>query len=227
MVAADEALRIGLFGGTFDPVHQGHIELALHVLARCRLDRLLFIPALLPPHKQQPVASFAHRAGMIEAALADCRQTDGRVRCSRIEERLPAPSYTLNTVRALISEEAGCRYSLVIGADSLLDLPHWHRIDELLQTVDLIVVKRDEIDRAAVDRALAALTPAFVPNPGHCDRWHGQGGRIALYLDDIELPVSSSAIREELAKGMAPALLPPSVLAHVRRHRLYGWKEAV
>ena len=224
MATPDEALRVGLFGGTFDPVHQGHIELALHVLARCRLDRLLFIPALLPPHKQQPMASFAHRAAMIEAVLADCQETGGRVHCSRIEERLPAPSYTLNTVRALMREEEGCRYSLVIGADSLLDLPHWHRIDELLQAVDLIVVKRDSVDRAAVDRALAALDPAFVRDAGH-GWWHGRGGRIALYLDDTELPVSSSAIREELAEGRASALLPPPVLAYVRHHRLYGWKD--
>jgi len=220
----DEALRVGLFGGTFDPVHQGHIELALHVLARCPLDRLLFIPALLPPHKKQPVASFVHRAAMIEAALAGCRETGDSLRCSRIEERLPAPSYTHNTVEALMREEAGCRYSLVIGADSLLDLPHWHRIDELLCAVDLIVVKRDSVDRAAVDRALAALGPAFVRDAG-LDRWHGKGGRIAFYLDDTELPISSSAIREELAVGRASALLPPPVLTYIRRHRLYRWKD--
>ncbi|MCL2458187.1 MAG: nicotinate (nicotinamide) nucleotide adenylyltransferase [Desulfobulbus sp.] len=224
MVAPEEALRVGLFGGTFDPVHQGHIELALHVLVRCQLDRLLFIPALLPPHKRQPVASFVHRAAMIEVALADCRETGGRIHCSRIEERLPAPSYTHNTVEALMREEAGCRYSLVIGADSLLDLPNWHRIDELLQAVDLIVVKRDSVDRAGVDRALAALGPTFARDDGS-GQWHGRGGRIALYLDDTELPVSSSAIRGELVEGRASPLLPPPVLAYVRRHQLYGWKD--
>jgi len=202
-------LRVGLFGGTFDPVHQGHIDLALHVLARCRLDRLLFIPALLPPHKHRPTAFFAHRTAMI---------------CCRIEARLPAPSYTNNTVRALLREEDECRYSLIIGADSLLDLPHWHRIDELLHLVDLIVVKRETIEAAAIDRALAILGPAFVSDAEQ-QQWHGLNGRTAVYLDDIELPVSSSAIRAELAQGKEPALLPPPVLAYIKSHRLYGWKD--
>ncbi|MCL2340120.1 MAG: nicotinate (nicotinamide) nucleotide adenylyltransferase [Proteobacteria bacterium] len=224
MTAPDAALRVGLFGGTFDPVHQGHIDLALHVLARCRLDRLLFIPALLPPHKHRPTASFVHRTAMIEAALANCRETGGRIRCCRIEARLPAPSYTNNTVRALLREEDECRYSLIIGADSLLDLPHWHRIDELLHLVDLIVVKRETIEAAAIDRALAILGPAFVSDAEQ-QQWHGLNGRTAVYLDDIELPVSSSAIRAELAQGKEPALLPPPVLAYIKSHRLYGWKD--
>ncbi|MCL2789089.1 MAG: nicotinate (nicotinamide) nucleotide adenylyltransferase [Desulfobulbus sp.] len=224
MVAPDEELRVGLFGGTFDPVHQGHIDLALHVVIRCRLDGLLFIPALLPPHKQQPMASFAHRAAMIEAALADCQGIEGRICCSRIEARLPEPSYTNNTVQALIQEKGSCRYSLIIGADSLLDLPHWHRIEELLTLIDLIVIQREAIDAAAVARALAALHPPFSYHAGQ-ERWQNQAGRTAVFLDDIALPVSSSAIREELARGLAPVFLPPPVLAYIRRHRLYGWQE--
>jgi len=224
VAAPDGELTVGLFGGTFDPVHQGHLDVALHVLDRCRLDRLLFIPALLPPHKRQPVASFAHRTAMIEAALAGCPDTGGRLRCSRIEAELPPPSYTVNTVQALM-REGRHRYSLIIGADSLLDLPHWHRIDDLLALVDLIVVKREAIAAATVERALAALAPAFARDAGR-ERWLGRDGRTAIYLDDIELPVSSSAIREELARGTMPALLPPPVLAHIRRHHLYGWKES-
>jgi nicotinate-nucleotide adenylyltransferase len=224
-VAAPGAdLKVGLFGGTFDPVHQGHIDLALHVLDRCRLGGLLFVPALVPPHKQQPVTSFTHRAAMIEGALADCREAGGRVRCSRIEAWLPAPSYTKNTVQTLMREE-GCRYSLIIGADSLFDLPHWHQVDELLALVDLIVVKREAIDAVVVDRALAALAPTFVYDDGQ-GRWRGKNGQAAIYLDDIELPVSSSAIREELARGQTPAALPPSVLAYIRRHHLYDWRQS-
>ena len=224
MTVPDAELRVGLFGGTFDPIHQGHIDLALHVLARCRLGELLFIPALLPPHKQRLTASFVHRAAMIEAALAACRTTWGRIRCSRIEARLPAPSYTVNMVRTLMRERGGCRYSLVIGADSLLNLSSWLRIDALLALVDLIVVKRGTIDVAAVDRTLVALNPAFVHDAGQ-GQWHGPAGRTVVFLDDIDLPVSSTTIREELSEGRAPAALPPPVLAHIRRYHLYGWKE--
>lgn len=214
---------VGLFGGTFDPVHQGHLDLARHVLARCRLDRLLFIPAPLPPHKRQPEASFTHRVAMINAALADCPDTCGRVSCSRIEEHLATPSYTINTVNALMRESGNDRYALIIGADSLLDLPHWHRIDELLELVNLIVVKRDGIDEAAIDRALLGLGPRYVYD--HVQhRWLGQNSKTVDYLGDIELPVSSSAIREDLAHGRIPVMLPPIVLHYIRQYQLYGWR---
>lgn len=223
MAATEEALTVGLFGGTFDPVHQGHIDLARHVLARCRLDRLLFIPAPLPPHKRQPVAPFTHRVAMINAALADCPDTSGRVSCSRIEEHLATPSYTINTVQALQREAGHDRYALIIGADSLLDLPHWHQIDELLSLVSLIVVKRDGIDEAAIDRSLSSLGPHYVYD--HVQhRWLGQNNKTADYLGDIELPVSSSAIREDLAHGRIPVMLPPVVLHYIIQHRLYGWR---
>ena len=223
MAGTEATLTVGLFGGTFDPVHQGHLDLARHVLERCQLNRLLFIPAPLPPHKRQPEASFAHRVAMIDAALADCPVTGGRVSCSRIEEHLATPSYTFNTVQALMREAGDIRYTLIIGADSLLDLPHWHRIDELLALVSLIVVRRDGIDQAAIDRALNHLAPAFEYDCKH-HRWFGQNGQRADYLGDIELPVSSSAIREELAQGLIPAMLPPAVLHYIRQHHLYGWK---
>lgn len=223
MAATETTLTVGLFGGTFDPVHQGHLDLARHVLEHCQLDRLLFIPAPLPPHKRQPEASYAHRVAMINAALADCPDTIGRVHCSRIEEYLATPSYTINTVQALAGEAGNNRYALIIGADSLMDLPHWHRIDELLALVSLIVVRRDGIDQAAVDQALAGLAPAFVYDHQQ-RRWFGQNGQTAEYLGEIELPVSSSAIREELAQGLVPAMLPPAVMQYIGQHHLYGWK---
>jgi nicotinate-nucleotide adenylyltransferase len=223
-VTTPEAVpTVGLFGGTFDPVHQGHLDLARHVLERCRIDRLLFIPALLPPHKRQPAASFGHRAAMIEEALAHCPDTSDRTQCSRIEEHLPAPSYTINTVQALREEDAHRRYALIIGADTLLDLPHWYRIDTLLELVDLIVVRREGIDATTIDRGLAALAPGFAYDATE-KHWLGEGGRTANYLADIELPVSSSAIREELVRGRSPAMLPPPVLTYIRYNRLYGWK---
>jgi nicotinate-nucleotide adenylyltransferase len=222
----ENSLTVGLFGGTFDPVHQGHLDLARHVLDRCRLDQLLFIPAPLPPHKRQPVASFTDRTAMLVAALAECPDTRGRVRCSRIEEHLPTPSYTINTVQALLAQERSNQYCLIIGADSLLDLPHWHRIDELLGLVNLIVVKRETIDLVQIGRALAALAPDLFFDADRM-RWFGPEGRTVDYLGDIELPVSSSAIREELRQGRVPPMLPPAVFAYIRQHRLYSWREPV
>jgi len=158
---------------------------------------------------------------MIEAALAECPGDRGRLRCSCVEETLPLPSYTIHTVEALIKSQAGHRFFLIIGADSLLDLPHWHRIAELLALVNLIVVNRITTDK--VGRALESLDASYTFN-AQLGLWIGKGGRTVEYLDDIELPVSSSSIREELAKGKVPAMLPTAVFAYIKKHHLYGWR---
>jgi nicotinate-nucleotide adenylyltransferase len=222
VVASGEIQQIGLFGGTFDPVHAGHLTLARHVLDCCRLDSLLFIPAPQPPHKGQPAVSFSHRAAMLAAALAECPDRQ-RLHLSLIEQELPTPSYTINTVEALIQRYGRNRYFLIIGADSLLDLPHWHRAVELLAHVSLIVVKRDTIGMSAIQQALSALDPSFAFDP-HQGKWMSKGGSTVEYLADVELPISSSAIRDNLQDGKVPSLLPPAVFAYIQQHALYGWR---
>ena len=222
MGAPAEIQHVGLFGGTFDPVHEGHLTLARHVLDRCHLDSLLFIPAPQPPHKGQPVASFSQRAAMLAAALAECPDRQ-RLRISLIEQELPTPSYTINTVEALIKRYGRNRYFLIIGADSLLDLPHWHRAAELLTLVSLIVVKRDTIGMPAFHQAIHDLDPSFGFDQ-HQGRWIGKNGSTVEYLADVQLPISSSAIREDLGHGAVPAMLPPAVFAYIERHSLYGWR---
>lgn len=216
-----ESHHIGLFGGTFDPVHEGHLALAGQVLHRCGLDRLIILPALAPPHKRQPEASFTDRAAMLTAALADCPDRE-RIELSLIEGELPAPSYTINTVHALMARHGRHRYYLVLGADMLLDLPHWHRARELLALVSLIAVSRDNLDDAEFLRTLARLDPTLTLDPasGH---WVGRGGNTVTYLRDLRFPVSSSTIRGELRRGRIPAMLPPTVLAYIQQHLLYGW----
>jgi nicotinate-nucleotide adenylyltransferase len=221
VTVSGEKQHIGLFGGTFDPVHAGHLALARHVLDHCRLDSLIFIPAPQPPHKGQPVASFSHRAAMLAATLADC--PDRQLRLSLIEQELPTPSYTINTVEALIKRYGRNRYFLIIGADSLLDLPHWHRTAELLALVSLIVVKRDTIGIPAIHQAISALEPSFIFDQQQ-GKWIGKDGSTLEYLEDIQLPISSSAIRDDLGHGTVPAMLPPAVFAYIKQHNLYGWR---
>jgi nicotinate-nucleotide adenylyltransferase len=225
VAVTSEGPAIGLFGGTFDPVHQGHLDLARHVLAHCRLDTLLFIPAPRPPHKEQPSASFAHRLAMIEAALQHCGNGD-RICCSAIEATLPAPSYTIHTVEALIREQGDRRYALIIGADSLLDLPHWYRAADLLALIDLIVVRRDTLKTNALETTLTTLDPTYrLDGPQGC--WRNGAGRTVTYLGDIELPVSSSSIRDALSQGRVPAMLPPAVFDYIQAHHLYNWRESM
>jgi nicotinate-nucleotide adenylyltransferase len=212
---------VGLFGGTFDPVPQGHLELARHVLNRCHLDEILFIPAPQPPHKGRPAVTFADRVAMLEAALA----AEGeRMHCSRIEAELSIPSYTVHTIEALRQSRGDCEYFFLIGADSLVDLPNWHRVHDLLAAVNLIAVRRDSLDEKDIGQILRVIDPSYRYD-AHLGLWRNQRGRTVTYLNDLKLPVSSSQVRESLARGEVPAMLPPPVLAYIRSHHLYNWPE--
>jgi nicotinate-nucleotide adenylyltransferase len=110
----------------------------------------------------------------------------------------------------------------VVGADSLLDLPHWYRTAELLARINLIVVKRDTLPAEMMERSLNTLDPSYAYD-ADLGKWVGETGGTVEYLADVEVPVSSSSIRDELAQGRVPALLSPAVLTYVKRHKLYGW----
>lgn len=210
---------VGLFGGTFDPVHQGHLDMARHVQERCRLDQVLFIPAPQPPHKGKPAVAFVHRVAMLKAALASVGE---RMQCCCIEADLPSPSYTIHTVEALAANRPACVYSFIIGGDSLLDLPHWYRVTDLLNTVNLIAVRRQGLVPTEISPILQALDPSFHADAGP-RLWRNQRGRTVTYLDDLELPVSSSQIRDQLARGEIPDMLPTPVFEYIRSHHLYNW----
>jgi nicotinate-nucleotide adenylyltransferase len=214
---------IGLFGGTFDPVHQGHLALAQHVLSQCHLDRVLFIPAPRPPHKGVLQTTFEERVAMLELALAEAG-AGTHMQCSRIEADLPAPSYTVQTVEALLQRGTCCTYFFIIGGDSLIDLPSWHRIKDLLKRINLIVVQRDHLAVDRVGQMLRSLDASFTYERAR-GLWCNQQGRTVEYIDDIELPVSSSQVRAALARGERPAMLAPAVFAYIRQHHLYGWKD--
>ena len=215
--------HVGLFGGTFDPVHQGHLELARHVLERCQLDQVLFIPAPQPPHKRRTIAAFVDRVAMLEAALAEAGAGD-RLLCSRLEANLPQPSYTVQTVEALQKDGQEREYFFIIGGDSLVDLPNWYRAGDLLATINLIAVSRDRLDPKTIGPILQSLDVGFVYDNTR-KLWCNQRGRTVRYLDDLRLPVSSSLIRERLARGESPPMLPRAVFAYIRQHHLYGWQE--
>jgi nicotinate-nucleotide adenylyltransferase len=142
-----------------------------------------------------------------------------------IARTISSCSYTINTVEALITRYGRNRYFLIIGADSLLDLPHWHRAAELLALVSLIVVKRDTIGMPAIQQTLKSLDPSFVFDQQQ-EKWLGKNGSTVEYLADVQLPVSSSTIRAELSHGRIPAMLPPAVFAYIEQHNLYGWRSS-
>jgi nicotinate-nucleotide adenylyltransferase len=188
-------LRLAIFGGTFDPVHNAHLAIARAAADRLLLDRVLFVPAAHPPHKRGVThAPFEHRLRMVELAAA----ADPRFEASRIEE-FTSRSYSIDTIeRVRASLSSGDQLYFLIGADAFAEIRTWHRWRDVVQSVRFIVVSRPGF-------------PISVPTAIEYDR-----------IETVALPISSSEIRRALAAGEGTETLPQAVLEYAVAHHLYS-----
>ncbi len=207
---AETVSRVGIFGGSFNPIHVGHLILAEWVRVERSLHRLLFVPAASPPHKpQQPLAAPGHRLRMVELAV----QGHEAFRAERIELERDGPSYTLQTVRELRDRLGpGNELLLVMGADSLLDLPNWWHADELVREVPVIVFARPGYN---LERGWERLAERFG------SEWVKSTKRLRVRAPLIEL--SATGIRERVRAGLSIRyMVPEPVRAHILEHGLYA-----
>jgi nicotinate-nucleotide adenylyltransferase len=210
--------KIGILGGTFDPVHEGHLAVARTVLARCNLDLVLFVPALAPPHKERRLTPFGHRVAMLEAAVGD----DPCLAVSPLEAERPAPSYTVDTLRELHRRLGPRQFFLIIGADMFAEIRLWYRYSELFRLARLIVVARPGFPLDDMAARVAALPGKFTHDPAR-QLWLRADGFCIFYLPDVAIQVSSSQVRSLLAQGKPVAgLLPAPVREYIWQHGLYG-----
>jgi nicotinate-nucleotide adenylyltransferase len=191
------ARRIGIFGGSFDPVHNAHVALARMAVAELRLDQLRWVPTGQPWQKQRRVSAAADREAMVRLAIAG----EPRWVLERCEIERSGPSYTLDTVRELQAAEPGKQWFLVIGQDQYEGLPTWHDWRELLSLVTLAVV-----NRPGPGQALPPELEAFAHRS------------VALPMMDV----SSTEIRQRLAAGRSIVdLVPAAVASYIDLHHLY------
>jgi nicotinate-nucleotide adenylyltransferase len=207
---------IGLFGGTFDPVHIGHLRTAVELREALGLGRVLLVPSAQPPHRAPPRASAAQRFAMLAAAIGD---EPGLVADDR-ELRRPGPSYTIDTLAELRAElGAEVALCLCLGMDALAGLASWHRWREFTDLAHLVVVARPGWQAPESGPVAEWLAPRWVEEPAAL-RATAQGR--ALIRELTLLPVSSSALREGLAAGRSVRyLVPDPALAYLREHQLY------
>lgn len=130
--------KIGIYGGTFDPIHHGHLILAREALEKLQLETVIFVPATLSPHKQSTAASAEMRLAMLRAATAD----EHGFAVDDCELRRPPPSYTIETVEEIQKRESDAELYYLIGEDNVAELPSWHRFTELKTLVHFIVLDR-------------------------------------------------------------------------------------
>lgn len=213
---------MGLLGGTFDPVHNGHLQIAEIAKNFCGLQEVLFIPAAVPPHKKdKAVASFKHRARMIELALA------GRpdFRLSTIEASLSVPSYTIDTLRYLQSHAPiTTDFFFIIGADAFLDISSWKLYREVLRAAHLVVLDRAGCASCEVQDLIKRLGYEADDFP---HSWHHPSLQKKIFSPFFPATsisdISSSCIRQKIRDNMAvPGVMPAAVLEYIQAHALYA-----
>jgi nicotinate-nucleotide adenylyltransferase len=200
--------QIGLFGGTFDPPHLGHLILASEAFSQLDLDRLLWILTPEPPHKQdQRITSVEHRLAMVQLAIQD----NPTFELSRIELDRPGPHYTMDTVELIAQQYPDADITPIIGGDSLRDLPTWNRPQELLQACHWVGV----MQRPGEQEDLEALEQQL---PGISSKVH--------YVDAPLLEIASREIRSRIADGKPfRYYLHPDVYEYILEHHLYFQSE--
>jgi nicotinate-nucleotide adenylyltransferase len=210
------ALRIGILGGTFDPIHCGHLDVADAAVDALTLSRLFVITSNLPPHRPQPLASSYHRFAMVALAVVDRPQW----RAADLELRHDAPSFTSRTLD--LFHERGYQSSelfFVIGADAFAEIGSWRDYPRILDAAHFAVVSRPGFPVAELPRRLPRLAERMAQPP--IDDV-AQTDPLIILIDAPTADVSSTAIRTHLAQGEDIAgLVPPYVQQHIEHHGLY------
>jgi nicotinate-nucleotide adenylyltransferase len=189
-------MRVGLFGGTFNPVHRGHLLLAEGAQRLLGLDRVLWMVSGTPPHKvPDPLAAAEHRYEMVRLAIGG----QARFEPSRVEMDQPGPSYTIDTVRRLKAGHPGpeAEWFLLVGSDSAGELPGWKSFESLKAAVQIVVIPRPDLPGVRLPAGVRTIAVTT-------------------------LPVSSSQIRQRIREGLPiEGLVPEAVARYIETHRLY------
>jgi nicotinate-nucleotide adenylyltransferase len=200
-------MRVGIFGGTFDPVHTGHLILAEQCREQGRLDEVWFVPAPRPPHKDEPALTrFEQRVEMLALALAG----NPAFRIDELEKERSGPSYTVETLAELHRRHPANEFFLLVGSDTLHDLPHWYEPIRLLELAGLLVMARPNNPVLTVEQLRAKL---HLPDT------------VSLLLELVETPqidITSRDLRRRAAAGRSLRyFLPRAVERYIHEKNLY------
>lgn len=206
---------LGIFGGTFDPIHLGHLRLALELKQQFSLDEMHLLPCYLPPHRAAPGATANQRVAMLRLALQDCPQLQLDTR----ELQRDRPSYTVDTLtelRAQLGEQVSL--SLCMGMDSFCTLDSWHEWSQLIRLAHIVVVERPGYELPVVGPVAELLRR----HRAGADAIQAAAAGAVIITAPRLLPVSATEIRAQLKSGQSPQfLLPDAVLNYIHAQQLY------
>ena len=207
---------VGVFGGTFNPVHYGHLRSSLELVEKLGLAELRLMPCALPPHREAPACSAEHRSAMVELAVAGEPQLVGDAR----ELRREGPSYSIDSLAELRTELGERRgLCMVMGCDAALEIESWHRWTQLLDYAHIVVIARPGWHLPGSGTVAEWLSAHALAHPGALAEQPAGG----ILLQELRpLDISSTEIRELLSVGRsARYLLPEPVLEYIEAHGLY------
>lgn len=206
--------KIGLFGGTFNPIHIGHLRSAIEVAELMLLDELRLIPNALPPHRETPVVSAQQRLTMVQLAVSNIPQLS----VDDIELSRNKPSYTFDTLYSIQQTlTPNDTLFFIMGWDAFCGLPSWYRWQELLNYCHILVLQRPHVSAKIPPELQAFLTDKLVD----FNQFIGAAGQVA-YLQQTPLDISSTKIRHCLTQNKSVRfLLPDTVLDYINQHKLY------
>ena len=210
---------VGIFGGTFDPVHYGHSLTIAELLNTIPFEKILVIPNSLPPHRENSQVSFSHRYKMTSLAFRDIEKTvvDNR------ENLRTGPSHAIETVKQIIAEEGKTKVILIVGSDSFDGIHSWYKWRELISLVDFLILKRLDMPLSKNKNVQDLISPTRFSEDLLLDR----KAKSIFEIEMTPLRISSSLIRENIAKGKSiDNLINPLVKDYLKKHGLYGSKNS-
>lgn len=216
-------MRIGILGGTFNPIHLAHLRIAEEVREGCGLDRVLFMPAAVPPHKVvAEEVPFGHRLAMVEAAVAD----NPAFAASDLEGRRSGKSFSVHTLEILREEHRGSEFYFIMGMDSFLDIDSWHDYQRLFELAHIVVTSRPGTAEAdPMSLVPVAMADQFCYD-GAAKSLRHQGGKKVVFLTETLLDISSTEIRRKVREGHSIRyLVAPQVDRYIVENTLYRTAE--
>ncbi len=219
-------MRIGIFGGTFNPIHIAHLYIAEEVRDTMRLDEVVFVPAAVPPHKEvEYKVSAEHRLKMVELAISD----NPAFKLSDIELKLPTPSYSVKTIQTFQNEYGEkAKLFFLMGMDSFLEIGTWHSVDKLLELCDFVTVFRPGSDQMGLTshKYIREIDVVMLDELDQRARCIGKvelvSGRDLWLVASLGMEVSSTEIRKRIkARRSVKYLLPEQVESYIIENKLY------
>ncbi|MFO8058229.1 MAG: nicotinate-nucleotide adenylyltransferase [bacterium] len=212
-------MNIGIFGGTFNPIHLGHLRTALEILERYRMKQILFVPSSIPPHKSKSeTASAIHRLKMVNLAITG----NPSFAVSETEIHRRGKSYSIDTIRGLKKEYPDDKLAFIMGMDAFMEINTWHKYQELFNECDFIVHSRGGMAKVGWQQAIPSELKSRFKKKGNSKQFTHSSGSTLTFCEVTPLGISASAIREMVRGGHSIRyLLPRRVLEYIHENNLY------